>query len=205
MTVLADINKRIEEAPEGKLFFVSDFGEYDNSYVSKLLALSSDFNVLERLAKGVYYKPVVTRFGKVYPTAEEIVRCIAERDHAEILPAGEAALHALGFSTQVPVNPAYITTGSPRVIKIGNKTIRLKSRVPGACAFRSKLMPVLVAALKAKGRNNIGEEDIQHIRELVAKSDEKELIRKDTADAPVWIKKLLRQIFKETNYEPVAR
>ncbi|MCD8281914.1 MAG: DUF6088 family protein, partial [Prevotella sp.] len=164
MTILADINKRIKEAPEGKLFFVSDFGEYDNGYVSKLLALSSEFNVLERLAKGVYYKPIVTRFGTVYPTTEKIVRCIADRDHAEILPTGEAALNALGFSTQVPVNPVYITTGSPRVIKIGNKTIRLKSRVPSICAFRSKLMPVLVAALKAKGRKNVGEEDLQHIR-----------------------------------------
>lgn len=204
MTIQQNIDIRIKEAAPGKLFFVSDFGEFDNSYVSKLLALSANFNKLERLAKGIYYKPIVTQYGNVYPTTEEIVKSIAERDHADILPSGEAALNALGFSTQVPMKPVFITTGSPRVIKVGNKTIRLKSRIPGICAFKSKLMPILVMALRAKGRNNISAEDLGHLRTLVKESNERELIRTDVANAPVWIKKIMRRIFKELDNELVA-
>lgn len=40
-----------------------DFSEFDNVYVSKLLSLMASYNVLERLAKGIYYKPIVTDYG----------------------------------------------------------------------------------------------------------------------------------------------
>ncbi len=196
MTIQTAIKNSIKKAPAGRLFFVSDFRGYNNEYVSKLLSLSVSFNVLERLARGIYYKPIVTRFGNVYPTAEQIVESIEKRDHVKILPTGEAALNALGFSTQVPMKLVYVTTGSPRTLKIGNKTIQLKHRVIGNYGFKSKLMPLLVLALKAKGSKNIEPEDLGHIRTLIEKSTEKELIKKDLPLAPIWIRTIIKQIFK---------
>mgnify|MGYP000092959073 FL=1 len=76
MTIQEQIKQRIDKAKPGTLFFVNDFAEFDNEYVSKLLSTMNDFNVLERLAKGIYYKPVVTKYGHVYPSAEKIVKSI---------------------------------------------------------------------------------------------------------------------------------
>ncbi len=197
MTIQQAIYTKVKKAPPGKIFFVSDFKDYDNEYVSKLLSLSVNFNVLERLARGIYYKPIITSYGKVYPTTEEIIKSIERRDKIKIFPTGEAALNALGFSTQVPMNLVYITTGSPRTISVGNKTIHLKHRIPSNYTFKSRLMPLLVLALKAKGRNNIYEEDFDNIRKLVRKSTEIELIRKDISNTPVWIKSIMKQILKE--------
>lgn len=205
MTIQEQIDIKVKAANPGTLFFVNDFCEFDNTYVSKILSLMASYNVLERLAKGIYYKPIVTEYGNVYPSAEKIVRAIAEHEHAEILPTGESALNALGLSTQVPMKPVYLTTGSPRVITVGRKQIRLKRRTPRMYAYRSKLMPILELALKTKGQSNISEKDINRIRELLRDSQEKDLIYGDLGNAPVWIRKTVKQLFKDLNYEFVAK
>jgi hypothetical protein len=197
MTIQEQIDNRVKESVPGTLFFVNDFSEFDNVYVSKILSLIASYGLLERLAKGIYYKPIVTDYGIVYPSAEKIVKAIADHEHSEILPTGEAALNALGFSTQVATKPAYLTTGTPRVVTIGQKQIHLKRRAPRMYAYHSKLMPILELALKAKGQNNITETDMNQIRALLLDSQERELIYTDLANAPVWIKKLLKHLFKE--------
>lgn len=205
MTIQEQIDVRVKMAVPGTLFFVNDFCEFDNAYVSKILSLMASYNVLERLAKGIYYKPIVTEYGNVYPSAEKIVRAIAEHEHTEILPTGESALNALGLSTQVPMKPVYLTTGSPRVITVGRKQIRLKRRTPRMYAYKSKLMPILELALKAKGQSNIGVADINRIRELLRDSQEKDLVYGDLGNAPVWIRKIVKQLLKDLNYEFVAK
>lgn len=205
MTTQELIFRKVKRAPAGKLFFVSDLGEYNSAYVSKILSLMTSYGDLERLAKGVYYKPIVTSYGTVYPTAEKIVKAIAKRENAKILPTGETALHALGFSTQVPTKPVYLTTGTQRVVKVGTKTITLRRRAPSNLRYKSRLMPVLILALKAKGRDNIGANDIERIRVLWECSDEKEAVMKDLPNAPVWIKMILKPVFKSNNHESVAR
>ena len=205
MTIQEQIDARVKAADSGTLFFVNDFCEFDNAYVSKILSLMASYNILERLAKGIYYKPIVTEYGNVYPSAEKIVHAIAEHEHAEILPTGELALNVLGLSTQVPMKPVYLTTGSPRVIVVGRKQIRLKRRTPRMYAYKSKLMPLLELAMKAKGQSNISKGDINRIRKLLRDSQEKDLVYGDLGNAPVWIRKIVKQLFKDLNYEFVAK
>ena len=192
MTIQEQIKQRIDEAEPGTVFFVNDFAEFDNEYVSKLLSTMKGFGVLERLAKGIYYKPIVTNYGNVYPSAEKIVKLIAEHENAEILPTGEYALNALGLSTR-----------SPRIITIGNKKIRLKHRSPSTYSYHSKLMPLLVLALKAKGQSNITSADTNRIEKLISDSTEKQQIKTDLATAPVWVRKYIKPIIEK--YEHLAR
>ena len=203
MTIQEQIKQRIDEAEPGMVFFVNDFSEFDNEYVSKILSTMEEFNVLERLARGIYYKPIITKYGNIYPSAEKIVRLIAKHENAEILPTGEYALNALGLSTQVPMKAVYFTTGSPRTINIGNKRIRLKRRVPGIYSYKSQLMPLLVLALKAKGKDNITPADTNRIEKIISDSTEKQQIKTDLSIAPVWIRKYLKPIIEK--YEHLAR
>lgn len=203
MTIQEQIKQRIDGARPGTVFFVNDFAEFDNEYVSKILSLLKDFRVLERLAKGIYYKPIITQYGNVYPSAEKIVRLIAEHENAEILPTGEYALNALGFSTQIPMKAVYLTNGSPRTINIGNKKIRLKHRAPSSYSYKSQLMPLLVLALKAKGKSNITPKDIDRIEEIVSNSAERQQIKEDLSVTPVWIRKYIKPIIEK--YEYMAR
>lgn len=130
MPVLDDIRNKIEKSKEGTLFFNNSFPEYDDEYVRQILSDLAEQGLVVRIAFGIYLKPMVSRFGIVYPSVNEIVVAIAKRDNAQVLPTGNTALNQLGLSEQIPMNSEFITSGSARVIKIGNRTIRLRRSVP---------------------------------------------------------------------------
>ncbi len=64
-------------------------------------------------------------------------------------------------------------------------------------------MPLLVLALKAKGKSNITPKDIDRIEEIVSNSAEKQQIKEDLSVAPVWIRKYIKPIIEK--YEYMAR
>lgn len=191
------IRGRIDQAEKGTLFFSNSFPEYDDEYVGKVLSDLVKQGAIYRLSRGVYLKATMTKFGLVYPTTEEIAKAIAERDNAEVLPTGSAALNILGLSTQVPMNPVFLTSGSARKIRCGNKTITFKHGVPKNFAVKGQMMRLLVQAMKAIGEQNITKEELDGISEILRKYPEKETIKHDLTVMPQWIKNTIQQIIKE--------
>lgn len=197
------IRSRIDKAKAGSLFFNNSFPDYDDEYVGKVLSDLAKQEVIYRLSRGVYLKAVKTRFGLVYPSTEEIAKAIAERDNAEVLPTGSAALNILGLSTQVPMNPVFLTSGSARKIKCGNKTITFKRGVPKNFAVKGQMMRLLVQAMKAIGEKNITDEELSEIGSLLHKYPEKDTIKHDLTVMPSWIKNTILNIIKKNDYELV--
>jgi len=196
MPVLDDIRNKIEKSKEGTLFFNNSFPEYDDEYVRQILSDLAEQGLVVRIAFGIYLKPMVSRFGIVYPSVNEIVVAIAKRDNAQVLPTGNTALNQLGLSEQIPMNSEFITSGSARVIKIGNRTIRLRRSVPKNFAYKGELMPVLVQAMKAIGKDNLTEEHRGQIRRLLAEHPEEQTWQQDIQLAPAWVRKVVADIKK---------
>ena len=197
MAIIDDIRNKIEKSKEGTLFFNNSFPDYDDEYVRQILSDLARQGLVVRIAFGIYLKPAVSRFGIVYPSVKEIVEAIAKRDNAQVLPTGNTALNQLGLSEQVPMNSEFITSGSARVIKIGNRTIRLRRSVPKNFAYKGELMPVLVQAMKAIGRDNMTEEHRGQIRRLLAEHPEEQTWQQDIQLAPAWVRKVVSDIKKE--------
>lgn len=196
MPVLDDIRNKIEKSKVGTLFFNNSFPEYDDEYVRQILSDLAEQGLVVRIAFGIYLKPMVSRFGIVYPSVNEIVVAIAKRDNAQVLPTGNTALNQLGLSEQIPMNSEFITSGSARVIKIGNRTIRLRRSVPKNFAYKGELMPVLVQAMKAIGKDNLTEEHKGQIRRLLAEHPEEQTWQQDIQLAPAWVRKVVADIKK---------
>lgn len=196
MSVLDDIRNKIEKSKEGTLFFNNSFPEYDDEYVRQILSDLAEQRLVVRIAFGIYLKPMVSRFGIVYPSVNEIVVAIAKRDNAQVLPTGNTAMNQLGLSEQIPMNSEFITSGSARVIKIGNRTIRLRRSVPKNFAYKGELMPVLVQAMKAIGKDNLTEEHKGQIRRLLAEHPEEQTWQQDIQLAPAWVRKVVADIKK---------
>ena len=199
--VVQQIRKRITRSKFGDIFFVSSFPQYDVEYVTKLLAIFEKNGLVTRIAKGVYVKARKTRFGILYPSAHELVKEIAKRDKAKIIPTGATAANRLGFSTQVPMNTIFLTTGSGRKLKLGNRTVTLKHGAPRNFAFRGKLMQELVQALRSIGENNITKEDEGQIAKLLAETPEKDTIGHDLLLAPVWMRQIIKRNIKGQDNE----
>ena len=126
------------------------------------------------------------------PTVDKVVQAITVRDNAEVLPSGMTALNALGLSTQVPMNYTFLTTGSERTINLSNRKVVLKRGVPKNFCYGTLLISLLVQALKALKKENIGESELNIIRQLVSKETDKEALSKDVDMMPAWMKRIIK-------------
>ena len=196
MNIVNNIRTEVCEANPGTIFFNSDFQQYDEEYVGKVLADLNRDGTIIRLSRGVYLKAEKTRFGLVYPPVEAIAKAIARRDNAEIIPCGDTVLHMLGFSTQVPMKYVFVTTGSARQIKVGNYTISFKRGTPKNFAIKGKVTRLIVQAMKSIGEANFDNNDDAHLQSLLLKYNEKDTIQEDLKAMPQWIK---RRIVKHIN------
>ena len=188
------LRERIEALPEDTVLFRSDFPEYHSEFVGGTLAELTQEGLLVKLAQGIYAKPRRSRFGFVLPAVDKIAQAIAARDNAEVLPSGMTALNVLGLSTQVPMKYSYLTTGSERTIKLENQEIRLKRGVPKNFCYKTKLIALLVQALKALKQQNVGQEEIQTIRSLISKEPDKTTLAKDVDMMPIWMKRIVKSM-----------
>ena len=186
------LKSRIKALPVDSVLFRSDYPEYHSEFVGSTLAELSESGVLFKMAQGIYVKPRKSRFGLVFPSIEKIVQAIAMRDNAEVLPSGTTALNALGLSTQVPMNYSYLTSGSERTIKLANRQVVLKRGVPKNFCYKTRLIALLTQALRALKQENIGDSEIQIIRELIAKETDKESLAKDVDAMPGWMKRIIK-------------
>ena len=186
------LKSRIKALPVDSVLFRSDYPEYHSEFVGSTLAELTESGVLFKMAQGIYVKPRKSRFGLVFPSIEKIVQAIAMRDNAEVLQSGTTALNALGLSTQVPMNYSYLTSGSERTIKLANRQVVLKRGVPKNFCYKTRLIALLTQALRALKQENIGDSEIQIIRELIAKETDKESLAKDVDAMPGWMKRIIK-------------
>ena len=186
------LRQRIEAKPEDCILFRSDFPEYPTEFVGSILSELTNEGMLVKIAQGIYTKPRKSRFGVVLPSVEKVVQAIAVRDNAEVLPSGITALNALGLSTQVPMNYTYLTTGSERTVKLSNRKVVFKRGVPKNFCYGTRLISLLVQALKALKRENVGVEELNIIQQLVSKEPDKETLIKDVDMMPAWMKRILK-------------
>ena len=190
------LRSRIEAMPEDSVLFRSDFPEYHSEFVGGTLAELTREGLLVKLAQGIYAKPRKSRFGVVFPSVEKIVQAIASRDNAEVLPSGMTALNTLGLSTQIPMNYTYLTTGSERTVKLANQQVVLKRGVPKNFCYETRLIALLVQAFRALKKENVGQEELQTIRTLIAKEPNKAAMAKDVDLMPAWMKRIVKPMLK---------
>lgn len=184
---------KIKRTQRGSLFFVDSFTAIGNAKaVNKALERLVKSGELERVATGIYVRPVIDDFiGKVLPSVEEIAIAIAKRDRATIIPTGSYAMYKLGLTTQVPLNVVYYTDTSARKIKIGKQTITFKKASSKNLAFVGKTSKLAVQALRTIGKDQITEEEVKQIKTILKKENPKDL-QHDLQLAPVWIRELLK-------------
>lgn len=183
---------RIKRNPRGTLFFVDSFATITNAKaVNKALERLVKSGELERVATGIYVRPVVDDFiGKVLPGIEEIAVAIAKRDRATIIPTGSYAMYKLGLTTQVPLNIVYYTDTSARKIKIGKQTITFKKASSKNLSFVGETSMLAIQALRTIGKEEVTAEEIKQIKKILKNENPKHL-QHDLQIAPVWIRKLI--------------
>ncbi|MGJ1365761.1 DUF6088 family protein [Sphingobacterium spiritivorum] len=191
------IENKILKSSRGELFFADDFKSLATPENIRLtLFRMENDGLIERLAHGIYIRPKKDPLlGTLYPNIGEIAKEIAKRDKARIAPTGVMALYLLGLTTQVPLKAVYLTDGSQREVKIGNRTIKFKRTVPKSFAIKDELLHLIVQAFKEKGQQEITEEFLNAIKQAVKNLDKK-VLQNQVIYAPVWIQKQINNFYQ---------
>ncbi|MCV9387426.1 DUF6088 family protein [Reichenbachiella ulvae] len=197
MSVEETILKRIKRGKKGTIYFTEDFhGEFSQESVRLAFHRLVNKGEVYRLANGIYVRPEVNSYiGPVLPTAEDIAWAIAKRDQAKIIPSGALALNLLGLSTQVPLNLVYLTDASPRMIKVGNRSIKFKKVAPKNLSTKGEISGLAIQALKTLGKEKLDPDRENRLIEVLKKEDQKHLIH-DAKLAPEWIRKVFKKAMK---------
>ena len=193
--------EKIMSENQGKVFSINDFYNLGtkNTIKSILYRLNKE-NQITRLIEGLYIKPKYSKILKEYsyPDANEIAEKLANKFSWTISPAGDTALNYIGLSTQIPNEYIYISDGPYREYLYRDKKIIFKHTTNRNITSYSKELSILIQAIKALGKDNIGKEDIKKLAIFTKKI--KENFKEDTLKLPFWIQEVLRKI-QEINYE----
>lgn len=198
-SIYNEIKRMVENSEYGTLFFPYDFAALGSSdAIRAALVRLCRSGVLMRAAQGIYYYPKVdTKWGSgiITPTIEEIAEGIAKRDKVRIVPTGTYILNLLGLSTQIPANVVFVTDGSGRRVNLGKgKGILFKhTSEMRIFAFRSKMMSLVVMALREIGEHNVTEEHLSVIKQHLSTVLQEDF-QTDIQLAPIWVRKTLSKL-----------
>src|SRR5471032_150667 len=103
------VRKRIESGGE-RVWRLADFAGMPFMAVAQTLSRLARLGVIQRLGKGLYYRPRLTAFGESRPNSAQI-RSLPIRQKKSF-PAVIAAANLLGFTTQNPARIELATNGS---------------------------------------------------------------------------------------------
>ena len=104
----------------------------------------------------------------------------------------------LGLSTQIPTNLVYLTDGSARTIKVGNRSIVFKKTSPKNLSAIGKISAIVIQALKEIGKDNVLDIDIEKILKHL-KNEDPYRLEHDIKLAPEWIRIIMRKALNESN------
>ncbi len=114
------IRKRIETGGE-RLWSFDDFDDLPESAVAKTLSRLRHSGEIERVEKGLYYRPRPTVLGQSRPSQSAITTA-AIRGKV-VHPAGLSAAATLGLTTQNPSRGEYATTASAKPKALGGARV----------------------------------------------------------------------------------
>ncbi|WP_297407263.1 DUF6088 family protein [uncultured Cetobacterium sp.] len=105
MNIATQVREYIEKLEEGSIFKYNNLSNIsDNKMaIAKILSRLTKNKKINRIEKGVFYKAKKTRFGKLKPEIEEIIKAEVKNDRKITgYISGILSYNKLGLTTQIP-------------------------------------------------------------------------------------------------------
>ena len=182
-----------KEAPEGApLCSNTLLGLGNRAAVDQALSRLARNGRLLRIGQGVYVRPVVTRFGPRPPSIEKTIPALSKLWNETIIPGGSHSANVLGLTTQVPVQPVYLTSGRDRKLKLGEQTVLLRHAPAWQLVAPHRPAGAAIRALAWLGPASVGE-NIDAVRQKLTGEDLRELAA-SRARMPAWLTETISEL-----------
>lgn len=182
------IRKRIEQVPVGEPFTPAALLECGTrASVDQTLSRLAKSGVIERVARGVFVRPEISRFvGKVMPEPLKVAETVARASGSVIQVHGAEAARRFELSTQVPTQPVFYTSGRSRLIRMGAMVIRLQHVSSRKLALAGRPAGLALTALWYLGKEAVTPNVIAKIRGKLS-AGEFEALKSATSAMPAWM------------------
>lgn len=193
MSTAQAIRERISAQLVGEPFTPAIFaGLGSRAAIDQALMRLTKAGSIERIGHGLYVVPKVGRFGvKTLPAPEQIAQTLAEVEGATIEIHGAEAARRFGFSTQMPAQAVFYTSGSSRVVRLGKMTVRLQHVASRKLALAGRPAGQALSALWYLGRHQVTSSTFQRIAQKLAPTEFQALCSAK-ASMPAWMLEALR-------------
>ena len=199
-TICSKIKGLISQANPETVFVASDFSHIAPvNTVRQCLSRLEKSQHIVRIMRGVYYQPAYSELLQEYeaPSPHHVAMALARNFGWTIAPSGAAALNMLGLSTQVPAHWSYVSDGPYRSFSFGNINIEFKHCSAKEISGMSPKTALVIQAIKALGKENIDEENLQKIRRNLS-AEEKIALLEEAKRTTVWIYEAIKKICRQT-------
>ena len=178
MQILSEsILKYAERLPEGQPIVAKQLLHLGSrAGVDQALSRLVRRGKLLRASRGVYVRPVESRFGVRPPAAAKVVEGIAGRRGEIVASHGAAAANSLGLTTQVPMRSVYLTSGPSRQLKLGAQVVEMRHAPSWQLALAGRPAGEVVRALAWLGPERSGPA-LRTLRRKLPKSELQEISR----------------------------
>ena len=196
MTYKEKILDRINTLKDGHVFIANDFFDIAGyETIRSALNRLVENNEITRIMKGIYFKPRYIEILDEYttPSIDEVANAIARKYNWTIAPSGNTALNVLGLSTQVPATWSYISDGRYVKFTIGNTVIEFKRRTNGDISKMSTMTAMIIQAIKAIGKDNVTEKEINFLKAKISPKEKEELLY-NAKSTSVWVYYIIMKI-----------
>ncbi|MGH2833109.1 MAG: DUF6088 family protein, partial [Solirubrobacteraceae bacterium] len=121
-SVATHVRERVDAGGE-RYWSHSDFRGLSAAAVAHVLSRLTAEGVLQRVRKGLYYRPKMTAIGLSMPTADAV---FAHTMSVPLHPSGLTAANGLGFTTQNPARREFATPASGAPGGLGDVVVRTR-------------------------------------------------------------------------------
>jgi len=190
-TLTGTITQRIQALGQGSVFANRDFLDLGSrAAVDQALSRLTRRGDIRRLRAGIYDYPRQSRLGQLSPDPAAVAAAISKKSEGRLLASGAYAANLLGISTQVPARIVYYTDGDDKRVAIGNQIIELRHAGPRRMAGAGKVSGLVIQALRYIGKDNVGPEIVDKLRNSLTESD-RSTLKLDILLAADWMRPIL--------------
>jgi hypothetical protein len=147
LTKTESIRQRILSGGE-RFWNHQDLSDYPSATIAKTFTQLIKEGILQRISKGHYYHPRLTRFGYSQPVRSELPYQLAQ---TRVYPAGVNAANLLGFTTQNAIDGTFATTASSLPTAWLGQRAKLFTRRPSTWENLSATEAALLDFLRSRG------------------------------------------------------
>lgn len=182
------------QMPEGSILSADIlFSLGSRNAVDQALSRLAKSGALMRVGRGLYVKPIQTRFGARAPDPHKVVTSLALQAGETMVIGEAAAANALGLTTQVPMRPVYLSSGVSRRLQLGRQVVEIRHAPRWKLALANREAGTALRAMAWAGADH-AQTVASQLSQRMSQSQLAELSRVSTRYMPAWMSRALRQI-----------